>query len=220
MDIHLFIGEPFHAVCKGIPTIDASQCRQLIAHERPRAAALRQSWIIVGFAIMDQRADARTLQERVIKIPSKIVTAELLKQLRVRPLHTAAGEKSFSVFPTAAEPFEQKNCVRKLISHTGDDVAPNRHGHFVTRIASKTIDTPSAPCEEGISKVLPQSSMMGLQLNKISPNHAPGPRAGKIVILIAQKPLRMVLLQRTTPTGMINYQVEEKPPATRVNRIC
>ena len=55
---------------------------------------------------MDQRADPQALQERVIKVPSEIVTAEFLKQLRVSPLHAAAGEKSLSVFPAAAEPFK------------------------------------------------------------------------------------------------------------------
>ena len=67
--------------------------------------------------------------------------------------------------------------------------------------------------------MLPQPSMVRLQFNEIPPSHTPSARACKIPILIAQKPFGMVLLQRTAPTGMIDNQVEEKPPAPRVHGI-
>ena len=60
---------------------------------------------------------------------------------------------------------------------------------------------------------------MRLQLNKIAPRHTPGTRAGKLAIFLAQKPLGMIFLKRTTPTGVVDDEIEKQTPAACVYRI-
>ena len=145
VDVHFFIGKPFHAVCKSVAAIDAGERGELISHQRPCAPSLSQAWIVMGFAIMDQRADARTLQQRVVEIASNIVSTVFLKQFRIGPLHTTACEKRFSIFPPATEPFEEENRIRKFLTHSSNDVTPDRHGHFVAGITTESIDTAPTP---------------------------------------------------------------------------
>src|SRR6266700_26240 len=75
-----------------------------------------------------------------------------------------------------AQPFEQQNRFRKLLTHAGDDVSPDRHRHLVAGVAPETIDTAAAPGEKRLGKMIPKLRFACLQLHEVLPGDAP--RAG------------------------------------------
>ena len=103
MDVHFFIGKPLDAISKTITTIDAGERRKLVAHQRPLLAAFSKAGVIVRFAVMHERANARTLEQRMVEVAGNVVPVVFLKEFRVSPLHAASCEEIFRVFPAATE---------------------------------------------------------------------------------------------------------------------
>ena len=56
--------------------------------------------------------------------------------------------------------------------------------------------------------------MMRLQFYKIAPRVAPSAGTGELAVILPQKPLGMILLQRAAPAGVVNDEVEKESPAS------
>ena len=121
----------------------------------------------MGFAVMNQRANAVALIDRVIQIGSDTVTGVFLKEFRISPLHAAARYEVLRVFPASTKAFKQEDSVRKILANSGDNVAPDRHWHLVPRITPKTVHTALAPGQKSIGQVLPKLPVMRIKLHKI-----------------------------------------------------
>ncbi len=219
MDVYALIGEPLDAVGESVAAVDAGERAEAVAHQRPHAATLGEAGIVVRLAVVNERADARALQQCVVKVAGNIVALVFLKQLGVGPLHPAAGEQIFRVIPAAAEAFEQENGVGKFLANARDDVTPNRHRHFVAGVAAEAIDTSATPNQKGIGEMFPEAAMMRLQFDEVAPRVAPRAGAGELAVFLAQKPLGMFLLQGAAPAGVVDDEVEKKPAIARVDGI-
>ena len=104
--------------------------------------------VVMGFAVMDIAADARTLAVGVIEIPGDFGAGIILEQFGIGPLHSAFGQQEFGRVPRSAKAFEQKNGFGKFLLDAGDDVLPGGHGNFVAGVAAETVHAAPAPDEE------------------------------------------------------------------------
>ena len=91
VDIYFLIRQPLDPTGETKRAIDTCQRTQTIAHERPFAATLGQSIVVMCLAVMRQRPDSLALLDDVIEISGNLLWFELLKQLRIGPLHAPLG---------------------------------------------------------------------------------------------------------------------------------
>ena len=177
MHVELFRREPFHAAGETKRAAHARQRAEAVAQERPFAAHLGETVVVVRLAVVRVEADAAALLERVVEVAGDFLARKILEQLGVRPLHRAVGEQVFRRFPRAAEPFEQEDGVGKILEDARRDVAPGGHGNLVARVAAEAIDTAPAPFEEDVGDVFPERGIAVVDLGEIFPDCAP--RAGR-----------------------------------------
>ena len=126
-------------------------------------------------------------------------------------MHAAFGQQRFRFRPSAAEAFEQENCVRELFTHAGRDVLPDRHWNLITRVATEAVHAATAPREKRVGQTVPQRAITFIQFHQVFPRHAPGARTDEGSAFVAQKPLRMVLLQAGHPSRVIDDKIENEP---------
>ena len=214
-----FGGEPFDAAGETVGAVHARQRAQPVAQQRPFAAFFREPVVVVRFTVVRQHTDALALFVRMVEIAGDLRAGSFLEQLRVGPLHPALGQQCFRFVPAAAKPFEQEERFGKFLAHAGGDVLPDRHRHFVTRVAAEAVHTASAPGEKRFSQVVPKFPFARVQLDQILPGHAPRAGTEERAVLAAQKPLWMPLVEGGTPAGMIDDKVQKEPPPERMDRV-
>ena len=106
MDIYSFVSQPLDTICKTESAIDAGKGTKAVAQKRPRTPLGGKAFVVMGFAIVNERADALTLRQSMVEIGGNAMPVVFLEKLRVSPLHTTTGEKIFRVLPATAETFE------------------------------------------------------------------------------------------------------------------
>ena len=145
VDFDFFGGEPFDTPGETKTAARTGQRAKTVAQQRPHAPAGGKAVVVVGFAVMNVGANARTLAIGVVEVIGDLATGVILEKFGVSPLHSAVGEQIFGGFPRAAEAFEQEDGFGKFVLHPGDDVLPGGHGNFVAGVTTKTIHAAPAP---------------------------------------------------------------------------
>ena len=205
VNVDLLGREPFDTVGKSEAATHAGQRAKLIAQQRPLAPLRREAIVVVGFAVVDEQADAPTFFPGVIQIAVQFGGRKVLENLRVGPLQAAFGQPNCRVVPAAAQAFEQKDRFGKFIAHAGGDVLPDEHRHLVARIAPEAIDTAAAPGEKDFRQLFPQRGAGRINLDEIFPDRAPRARADKLSGRILHEPFRMLLKQGRAPAGVVDH---------------
>ena len=92
--------------------------------------------------------------------------------------------------------------------------------YFVSGVAAETVDPSTAPDEEGIGQVIPQTDVTLIHLDEVFPDHVPGSRTFELAIVLADEPLRMLLPFGAAPTRVVNDQVEHESCSPRMDLDC
>ena len=220
VDVDLLRREPFHAAGETESAAHAGQGAETIAQERPGAAHLRETVVVVRLAVVNVEADAAALFESVVEVVVNLLPRMILEQFGVGPLHPALGEQILGGLPGTAKAFEQKDRFGKFLHHARGDVTPRGHGNLVAGVAAETIDAAPAPFEEHVGEMLPERGIVvRLQFHEVFPHRAPGAGADERAALVAQEPFWVPLLQRRAPAGVIDDNVEEDLRAPRVRGV-
>ena len=213
MHVDLLGGEPFHPAREAEATIRTGQRAQPVSQQRPGAALLRETIVVVRFAIMNIDTDAFTLLDCVVEIPRHLPAAVVLKQFGIGPLHPALSEQRLGGSPRPAESFEKKNRFRKFFTNPRDNVLPDREGNLVAGIATEAVHAAPAPDQKRVGEKLRQRRVLRFQFDEILPDRSPSARTFKVAVRFAEEPFRMILLQGRSPAGVVDHHVEKHPGA-------
>ena len=81
MNINLFIRLPFHSVRKSKPAIHTGEGTETISQQRPCPSFGSQPAVIMCFTVMNERANAFALRQRMIQIAGNLFAVVFLKEL-------------------------------------------------------------------------------------------------------------------------------------------
>src|SRR5436189_4148191 len=109
----------------------------------------------MSLAIIHKRSNAGTGAKGMIEVTGYRFRSDILEQFTVRPLHRAFTKKRIGRLPGATQSFQQEQGIRKLLTHSCDDVLPHVCRNFVSRVTTKTIDAAPAPNEKNLCQIIP-----------------------------------------------------------------
>ena len=92
-------------------------------------------------------------------------------------------------------------------------------GNFVAGIAAETVHAAPAPDQQRVGDDVPKFDVVLFEFDQIFPDGAPRAGAGEFAVGIFQKKFRMIFLQRRTPAGVVDDDVNEDARAERMRGV-
>ena len=228
MDVELFGGAPLDAV--GVPESanDTGEGAEAVAVDRPTSAfrserrmrtgaAGREAGVVVGFAVVHERAVFVRCARGVLEIASEGLRTGVLEEFAVGPLHAAFREQGVGGFPRSPKTLEKEHGVRELLPDTGGDELPDMDRDLVPGVAPEGIDPATAPGEEHLGEIVPQRDVPLVELHEIFPDDIPGPRAVEPAIRMPDEPFGMLVPFATAPTGVVDDEVQHQAALSRMD---
>ena len=173
----------------------------------------------MGFGKVDGNAVGGANIDGFRQIVFDLSAVVVLEQLRVGPVEIGPVEQIPGHRYFAAQPFEQKEGVGKLVAHFGDDVLPGRHGNHVPGVATEAVHPSSAPGEKYIGHVRPHVLVAEVERRQVGPDHTPGAGIFDLAVLLAGQPLGMGFVKAGRPAGVVDGHVDDHLAPTGMDRI-